>query len=76
MHAESGFDSLVHAILNLRSLPPPTRDAWRALFEHYVFGSEAEAVSHIPPHRHGVLGRLSPADREKVKEYLAGRLKR
>jgi hypothetical protein len=76
MHAESGFDSLVHAVLNLRSLPLPTRNAWRALFEHYVFGSETEAVSHIPPHKHGVLSRLSPADREKVKEYLAGRLKR
>jgi cupin-like protein len=74
-HAESGFDSLVHAILNLRSLPPATRNAWRALFEHYVFGSEGEAVAHIPPHKHGLLGRLSPTDREKVREYLAGRLK-
>ena len=75
-HAESGFDSLVHAILTLRSLPRATRDAWRALFEHYVFGSEGEAVSHIPAHKHGLLGRLSPADREKVREYLGGRLKR
>ena len=75
-HAESGFDSLVHAIVNLRSLPPATRDAWRALFEHFVFSDEAEATSHIPPHRHGLLGHLSAADREKVREYLAGRLKR
>ena len=75
-HAESGFDSLVHAIVNLRSLPPATRDAWRALFEHFVFSDEAEATSHIPPHRNGLLGHLSAADREKVREYLAGRLKR
>jgi hypothetical protein len=75
-HAESGFDSLVHAILTLRSLPPATRDAWRALFEHYVFSSESDAVSHIPAHKHGLLGRLSPDDREKVREYLSGRLKR
>lgn len=75
-HAESGFDSLVHAILNLRTLPPHAREAWRALFEHYVFGSEDEAVSHIPPHKHGLLARLPPADRDKVREYLAGRLKR
>jgi cupin-like protein len=74
--AESGFDSLVHAIANLRSLPPATRDAWRALFDHYVFSDEAEATSHIPPHRHGLLGRLTPADRDKVRDYLAQRLKR
>ena len=75
-HSQSGFDSLVHAILNLRSLPPTTRDAWRALFEHFVFSDEAEATAHIPPHRHGLLGQLSPAEREKVREYLSQSLKR
>jgi hypothetical protein len=75
-HAESGFDSLVYAILNLRSLPPATRDAWRALFEHFVFADEAAATAHVPPHRHGLLGQLSPAGREKVREYLFQRLKR
>ena len=76
-HVESGFDSLVHAIVTLRALPPATREAWGALFEHYVFGGEGEAVTgHIPAPKHGLLGRLSPADREKVREYLAGRLKR
>ena len=38
--------------------------------------SEGEAVAHIPAHKHGLLGRLSQADREKVREYLGGRLKR
>jgi hypothetical protein len=74
-HAESGFDSLVYAILNLRSLPPATRDAWRVLFEHYVFGSQDEAVAHIPSHKHGLLGRMASADRARVREYLAQRLK-
>lgn len=75
-HAESGFDSLVHAILNIRALPQPTRDAWRALFEHYVFANRDEATDHIPSHKHGLLGKLSPADRVRVTEYLAQRLKR
>ena len=75
-HSQSGFDSLIHAILNLRCLPPTTRDAWRALFEHFVFSDEAEATAHIPPHRHGLLGQLSPAEREKVREYLSQCLKR
>ncbi len=72
---DSAFDSLVHAILNLRSLPPATRDAWRVLFEHYVFGNETDATAHIPAHKHGLLGHLSPADSARVREYLAQRLK-
>jgi cupin-like protein len=73
--ADSGFDTLIHAILNVRNLPSTTRAAWRALFEHYVFGDdEANVTGHIPPHRHGVLGHLSPADVARVREYLAQRL--
>jgi hypothetical protein len=70
----SGFDSLIAAILNLRPLPDATREAWRALFEHYVFGDQSEVTKHIPPQRRGVLGELSPADAAKVREYLARRL--
>jgi hypothetical protein len=74
IHQASGFDSLLLALLNLRSLPPPARAAWQALFEHYVFGP-AEAVSgHIPPARRGILGELSDADAERLRLQLAQRL--
>jgi hypothetical protein len=70
----SGFDCLLAAILNLRPLPEATRQAWRALFDHYVFGAQGEVTKHIPPQRRGVLDELSPADAAKVREYLARRL--
>jgi hypothetical protein len=71
---ESAFDSLIHTILNLRSLPPATREAWRALFDHYVFGEQAGAVEHIPAHRHGILGKVSTADAARLRAYLAEHL--
>jgi hypothetical protein len=71
---ESAFDSLIHTILNLRSLPPATREAWRALFDHYVFGAQAGAVEHIPAHRHGILGNVSAADVARLRAYLAEHL--
>jgi hypothetical protein len=70
----SGFDTLIHAILNLRSLPPDTRAAWRALFEHFVFGEPGDATQHIPKHRHGILGSLSAEDVARLRAYLKGRL--
>jgi hypothetical protein len=72
--AISGFDALTHAILNLRALPEPTRAAWRALFDHYVFGPQGGVTQHIPGHRHGLLGKLSAADAARLARHLAERL--
>jgi hypothetical protein len=72
--AACGFDSLIHALLNLRSLPPATREAWRALFDHYVFGTQVGVTEHIPEQRRGVLGTFSAADAARVRAYLAERL--
>lgn len=73
--AASGFDGLLVSILNLRALPPEARAAWRALFEHYVFGDPEAVTGHIPPHRHGLLGPLAPADAQRLREQVAQRLK-
>jgi Cupin-like domain len=73
--AVSGFDALLTAIANLRSLPAPARAAWRELFEHYVFGDQAQVTEHIPAHRHGLLGELSGADAERLREQIAQRLR-
>jgi hypothetical protein len=74
MGTQAGFDTLIHAILNLRSLPPATREAWRSLFDHYVFGPQSDTTEHIPAHRHGMLGELSAADSARLRAYLKERL--
>lgn len=73
--AVSGFDALLISILNLRTLPAAARASWRALFEHYVFGDQSQVTAHIPPHRHGLLGSLTPAETERLREQIAQRLK-
>jgi hypothetical protein len=73
---DSAFDALIHAMLNLRTLPPATREAWRVMFDHYVFGTQAIVTEHIPAHRHGLLGKLSAADVARLRAYLAERLRK
>ena len=70
----SGFDVLVHAILGFRSMDAATREAWGALFAHYVFGDGAAADAHIPAAKKGILGDLSPQDRERLRAYIARRM--
>ena len=72
---QSAFDCLQHAILSMRQLPPGTRQAWRALFDHYVFGSQEGLSAHIPIERRGVLGDLAPEDVARLRAQLASRLK-
>ncbi len=71
----SGFDALLHAILDLRTLSASDRAAWEALFEYYVFGSQDGVTEHIPRERQGVLGALTPEDIARVRAALAQRLK-
>jgi len=72
---DSAQDCLLHSLLSLRSLPPEQRAAWRVFFDHYVFGDAGEAAAHIPAHRQGVLGPVSPEMARQVRAFLAGKLK-
>lgn len=51
-------DALMHAILAVRDLPPSHREAWRVLFDHYVFEANGPVADHLPPQRRGVMGVL------------------
>jgi len=62
-HADSKRDeprnALFHSMLSIRDLPPHQRQAWHALFEHYVFEKNGSAAAHLPLNRQGILGEIS-----------------
>jgi hypothetical protein len=72
--AGSAFDAMLHGILSIRQLSPAARRAWAALFEHYVFGAQDDAVRHIPPPRRGILGDLTADQSAELREHLVRRL--
>lgn len=49
--------ALLQAIQVLNALPAAQRDAWAAMFEHYVVQREQEPAGHIPQAWHGALAR-------------------
>lgn len=75
-NADSAFEAMLHGLLSIRGLPPETRRAWAAFFDHFVFDPGETAVEHIPSHRHGVLGEMSPEKRADLRRHLRSRLKR
>jgi hypothetical protein len=63
-------------MLAIRALPPSYRDAWRAMFEHYVFGDPDEAGAHLPKARRGILGEPTEDDIRRMRTALARALNR
>ncbi len=69
-------DALLHAILNIRSLPECQRDAWRNIFDFYVFDASEENVQHIPEDKRGVVGQLDDSTARKIRTTLRNKLNR
>ncbi len=69
-------DALLHAILEIRDLPPAEREAWRGLFGHYVFDYDAAVVAHIPEARRGVVGELDDDTARRIRSALRNKLNR
>ena len=67
-----GFLALVHAMLSIRDLPLAQREAWRAWFDHFVFGQDApNASAHLPPHAMGVNGPASSDRDAMIRRFVA-----
>ena len=66
--------ALNHALLALRDLPPAQRDAWRRLFDFYVFDAQPENFEHIPKPGRGVLDPLNEETMLRMREELKQRL--
>jgi len=70
-------DAFAHALLSIRSMPAAQRAAWRAFFDHYVFGDDDDAhLSHIPRKRRGRLGRLDEPQARQLRSHLINVLRR
>ncbi|WP_343527016.1 cupin-like domain-containing protein [Sphingomonas sp.] len=73
---DTPMDTVMHAILSLRDRPPAEKRAWRAIFDHYVFGDAAAVTAHLPAAVHGPLAPLDAQNARRLRAYLLHRLNR
>ena len=70
-------NALLHAILSLRDLPISQRDAWKEIFDHYIFNFDNNNFDHIPEQAKSILA--SPLDElsaRKIRAELQNLLRR
>ena len=70
LDAGSPMHALGHGLLTITHLPEHKRQAWRVLFDHYVFKMNGEPAEHLPEHARGIIGRSTPALRRTIKQFL------
>ncbi len=70
----SPLDAMLHSILAVRDLPPPMRDAWRTMFETFVFKAHGEPMEHVEPASRGGLGQFDPRTRVQLWRSLGSGL--
>ncbi len=76
-YMDTPLNTLMLALMTLRDLPPAQREAWRALFDHYVFDADATTAAHLPPAARGVLATpITEAATRHLRAVLLNRLNR
>lgn len=70
------LDSLNMAMLAMRNLTPIQRNAWRSMFDHYLFKQGVDPASYIPEHRQYAIGKITPQAERKLKDDVIERLKK
>ena len=68
------LDSLNMALLAMRKLTPLQRNAWRAMFDHYLFKQGVDPASYIPKHCQYAIGEITPQAERVLKDYVIERL--
>lgn len=76
VYMDSPMNTLMLALMTLRDLPPAQRQAWRAMFDHYIFAADAQTAAHIPKSARGVLDPMTQDQTRHLRAILLSRLNR
>lgn len=70
------MDALQHAILAIRDLPTEQKQAFKTLFDHYVFNADSSSHGHIPQSAKGILGEIDDTVARRTRAELLRKLNR
>jgi hypothetical protein len=73
---DTPMNTLLHGLLSLRDRPASEKQAWRALFDYYVFGPAEQPAAHLPEAARGALAPLNDLSARRLRAQLLQRLNR
>jgi hypothetical protein len=72
----SPMNALYHAIWSIRDRPEREKQAWKEVFEYYVFGDAKLAQAHLPEQARGLLATLDEEHARMLRAMLINKLNR
>jgi hypothetical protein len=75
-YTDTPMNTLLHGLLSLRDRPDHEKQAWRAMFDHYVFGPADQAGAHLPDHARGELAPLDAMAARRLRAKILQRINR
>jgi len=70
------MNALYHALWTLRDRPEHEKQAWKQVFDYYVFGPAERAGEHLPEQARGLLGPLDDIKARRLRAMLLNILNR
>lgn len=75
-HVPTPMHALYHAMWTIRDRPEREKQAWREVFDHYVFGPADRAGEHLPEAARNVLGPVDEGLARQLRAMLIAKLNR
>ena len=70
------MDVLMHAMMSVRDKPQQEKQAWKALFDYYIFADSNKVTGHLPPECHGALATMDDNLARRLRAMLRNNLNR
>ena len=68
-------DTILMAMLSIRDLPIEQKQAWKAVFDYYIFSEQNHKYDYIPSNIRGILDPLNDQTKKSLKKWLISQLK-
>ncbi|SFN70300.1 cupin-like domain-containing protein [Sphingomonas sp. OK281] len=75
-YLDTPMTTLLHGMLSLRDRPDHEKQAWRSLFDHYLFAPADQARAHLPKAAQGPLAPLDAVMARRLRALIANRINR
>jgi hypothetical protein len=70
------MDVLMHAMMSVRDKSESEKQAWKALFDYYIFSDCNQVREHLPPESHGALAPMDDNLTRRLRSMLRNNLNR